>query len=373
MTKYPVLLVFNLALLALAGGCQETRPAAIDAAVSAGPCAPSDPDSYPSERYLDNALIELGLRAAHDAFMLPMRAAGADVAMKPTAMQLRALYQAGPPSVKSITTPAFAAQVEEWLALFEASAGQPWMPADPPPATGGKLGTDIFSRDGLDIRQAIDKGLFAAAFYNHAATLMGGAVTPATIDRILAIFGSHPSFSTGDGGAATADVWSAVYARRRTDPRAPSPGIYLRIKRNLIAARAAAAAGGACATELQGALRAVREDWEQALLATTLFYASDARTKLGQANAAAALHSLGEGLGFAYGFRMMPVDRRRISDGQIDEILALLGIPPGGPVTLYKFATDTTAQVSRLDGAITKIQAVYGFSDAEVASFQIAY
>lgn len=371
------LLAGCLPLLACAddssSGGSDAGPGGASTGGPASACAPADPDRYPSAGYQSNAIIELGIRAAHEAFMLPMRMAGSDGTSKPTATQLKALFDSGPPSLRSITTPYFAARIDGWLALFEASAGNSWTPAEPPPATGGKLGVDIYSKEGLDIRQAIDKGMFSAAFYNHAVKLMNGPVTPATIDRILALFGTHPSFSMGDAGAGSVDIWAAVYARRRTNPNASSPGLYRRIQRNLIAAQAAAGGGADCQDELQTALRAIREDWERTLLATTLFYANDAKTKLGMLNVAGALHSLGEGLGFAHGFRMMPAENRRITDAQIDEILTLLGAPPDGPVTLYRFATDTAAQAPRLDEVVAKVQMVYGFSDAEVASFKNAY
>ncbi len=354
-----------------AGAVREDAGVGSEGPVSA--CAPADPDRYDGADYESNAIVELGLRAAHESFMMPMRNAGNDTTLKPTVAELRARFDQGPPSLRSITTPYFAGKVDEWLALFEASAGNAWAPADPPPATGGKLGVDIFSPEGLDIRQAIDKGMFVASFYNRAVSLMGGTVTAATVDRILALYGGHPSFGTGDAGAGSADTWSAVYARRRSDPRAATPGIYPRIKGNLIRARAAARAGAGCAAELQEALGAIRADWERALLATTLYYANDARTRFGQANVAGALHSLGEGLGFAYGFRMMPGANRTITDVQIDELLTVLGIPPAGPVTLYRYALDTANEVSRLDEVIARVQAVYGWTAAEVDAFKIAF
>jgi hypothetical protein len=351
----------------------EDGPGGSADAAPASACAPADPERYDDTRYQSNAIVELGLRAAQDAFMMPMREAGADATLKPTAARLRALFDQGPPSLRSITTPYYAGQVDAWLDLFEASAGNSWTPAEPPPATGGKLGVDIFSPQGLDIRQAIDKGMFSASFYNRAVALMNGTVTAATVDRILALYGTHPSFSMGDAGAGSADVGAAVYAKRRTDPAAATPGVYRRIKRDLVAAQAAAAMGAACATELGDALRRIRDDWERTLLATTVYYANDAKTRLGRLEVAGALHSLGEGLGFVHGFRMMPAENRTITDAQIDEILGLIGAPPGGPVTLYRFATDTAAQAPRLDEVIARVQMVYRWSDAEVASFKTAF
>jgi hypothetical protein len=375
------------------GGCDDAQPPSKidsgaggrDGGVDASPegpvnaCAPADPNTYTSASYDTNAAVELGVRQRFNAFLQPMRDAQLDLTKKPTAAELKAIYDMGTPTLRSITTTYYAGKIDEWLTLFEGAAGNMWTPAEPPPAAGGKyLMGDIYSKEGLDIRQAIEKGMFAAAFYNHALTLMNGQVTPATIDRLIAIFGAHPTFPKDDGAMAmNRDIWAASYAKRRTNPAAAmSAGIYYQIKGNLIAAQAAAAGGTACNTELQAALKAFRDNWEKVLFATVIYYANDTKTKLGQVmemNFGPALHNIAEGSSFVHGYRMLPAASRKITDAQIDEILALFGAPATGPITVYKFATDTAAQVPKLDEVINKIKTIYGFSDAEVEAFKTNY
>jgi hypothetical protein len=345
----------------------------------ASACAPANLATYTSASYDTNAAAELGVRQSFSAFLQPMRDAAMDLTKKPTAAELKAIYDMGMPTLRSITTGYYAGKIDEWLGVFEAAAGNMWTPAEPPPATGGKyLMGDIYSKEGLDIRQAIEKGMFGAAFYNHALTLMSGQVSPATVDRLIAIFGAHPTFPKDDGAMAmNRDIWVASYAKRRTNPAAPmSSGIYYQIKANFIAAQAAAAGGASCTTELQAALKSLRDNWEKALFATVIYYANDTKTKLGQVmdmNFGPALHNIGEASSFVHGYRMLPAASRKITDAQIDEILLLFGAPATGAVTTYKFATDTTTQVPKLDEAIAKVKTIYGWSDADVEGFKTNY
>ncbi len=362
-----------------------------DAAVATDSAVPKDanvstcglvvPQAYDGAAFATNAAIELGLRQKLTTLLKPLKDAEASLAVMPTAAALQALYADGTPSLKSITTTAFAARVDNWLTAFEAAAGNTWTPAanadgGAPVPPGGKFGDWLFTETGTDIRQTIEKGLFGAAHFKQASTLLAaGPVTEATLDRVLALYGTNPSFplndKTGDGGVADPDFHSALYAKRREANDASNPGVYLRIKRAFITAQAAIRRGADCNQDRDAAIATLKSDWEKALLATSIFYLNDATTKLGGASPTAAdlasgLHGYGEAVAFVSGFRELAAASRIITDAQIDDILATLGAPVGGPVTSYKFVTDTGTELPKLGQAMTKVAAIYGFTQAEI-------
>jgi hypothetical protein len=339
------------------GGDGGTQPA----------CAPASPD-YPSADFATNAADELALINQFKAFNQKMRDAEASLSVTPTVEELRALY-AGPPSIKDATSSYYQGVVDEALVAFAAAAGKAYTPAEPPPANGGLYDKWIFDPRGVDLRQLIEKGSFASLYYRRAAELAGGTVTPAVVDRILALYGSNPTFSGKDKEVPSPDVLGAVYASRRDAKDAANPGFYLRIKANLVAARAAAEKTE-CSGEAKAALDAVLTDWEKALGGTVIFYMKDAATKAAApATAAAALHGLGEAIGFVQGFRQLPADIRIITDAQVDELLALMEAPPSGTKAPYKLVTDAATVIPKLEQVVTRLASIYGFTPEQVASF----
>ena len=78
------------------------------------------------------------------------------------------------------------------------------------------------------------------------------------------------------------------------------------------------------------------------------------------------MHAYAEGVGFAHGFR--GVSRKLITDAQIDSILELLLAPAGQTPESYRFLNDATL-LANLDQIISDIQAIYGFTDAEINTF----
>ncbi|MCI0570723.1 MAG: hypothetical protein L0Y66_08230, partial [Myxococcaceae bacterium] len=348
------------ALSALALGCGEgTAPM----------CELTVPTEYPAADYATNASAELELRTRFVAFTQVMKDAEADLTKRPSATEMKTLFEGGTTSLKSLTSSYYAEKVAALLTDFEQAAGNTWTPADPPTGNGGKYGSFIFSEVGTDLRQTVEKGMFGATFYNHALQLTSGTVTGATVDRLVAIFGAHPTF-LGDSGSTNPnpDVYAAAYAERRTPVvDGKKQGLYTQIRDNLIKAHAAAARGEECQGNLEEALDGFYKDWERSNFATVIFYGNDVVTKLSNASAtdadrAAALHGYGEMVGFIHGFRTLPAASRIITDAQIDELLTLLGAPSTGTVTAYKLVTDTAAQLPKLQQVMDRIQQIYGFS-----------
>ncbi len=339
-------------------------------------CAPADPSTYPAAMFAANTAGEKAFVDKLKALNKAMQDAETVLTAKVTRPQLDALFSDGANSLKTITSAYYAAQIEAEGAIFDeyvvASDNATFSPGVSP----GLYTAHVFNAKGLDLRQMVEKALFSAALYKRMAEISRQAtVTPADVDRMLAIMGGAPAFPND----AMLDDVVAKYAKRRS-VTTDSNSLYLQLKRDFIAARAAAANPSVCATELTGALARIRLGWEKSLVATTWNYVFIAKTALATAMTDAqkntVLHALGEGIGFTLGLRGLPASDRTITDAQIDEIvLELFAVPAGTEVkvtnaTPYKFITDSAGNILRLDTVMNKIKSVYNFSDADLETFK---
>lgn len=351
----------------------------------AGPtstCGIEIPATYASAAYDTNAAVELQLRKQFDAFLQPMKDAEtaftnvADGGAPPAPIgkpQLNALYSTGTPSIRSISTPFYQGKVDVWLQEYEdAFKDAEYAPVDPPLAgdKGGVYGKWIFNARGVDLRQAMEKGTYISGFYNHAiAVTAAGAPTEATIDRLVAAFGAHPTFPGDPAAAQNKDVNSASYAARRSrDPNATGP--YVKIKAALIKAKASIAVGEKCNQDRDAALKVFFSEWERSNYATVVFYFNDIIKKLGAVDSSVSMHSYGECLGFIGGFRDVPQASRIITDAQIDGLLQTALAPNGGSTDGYKIHTSSGAAGAALQQVISDIKGIYGFTDAEINAFK---
>lgn len=340
-------------------------------------CAPTDPNVYPAAGFEANTTAEKQILMKIAMLNTAMAEAETDLTKSVTKAQLDALYGAGANSLKTVTSGYYAGQIEGdtgLLAQYASASGDKVFA----PGTGEGLGGNwVFNANGLDLRQQVEKGLMSSAQYKHMADISRQAtVTPADVDRMLAVMGGEPAFPYD----TTNDKSVAKYASRRSN-RADLNNLYLTIKNASIKARAAAANPTVCSAELTAALTDIRESWEKVLVTTTLYYAADTQKKLMTANdlatRSAALHSLGEGIAFVHGFRGLPAQNRIITDAQIDEILvSLFALPAATPITgvnvatPYKYLVDDV-QPPRLTTVINKIASVYGFTPAQVMSLVV--
>ncbi|EYF01678.1 hypothetical protein [Chondromyces apiculatus] len=353
-------------------------------------CAPADPDTYDGANFETNAAAELALRTHLTNLNQAMRNAEIDLTVTPSADELLELYDAGTPSLLELTTDYYGDQILSVLEAFAEAAGNTWTPAEPPVPPGGQYGAYIFSEYGTDLRQAVEKGLFGAVFYHHAVTLAGGTIDEATIDRMLAAFGAHPTFpgdseTTDPAVNPNPDRIGAQYAERRSPksadgPNRPAdpanPGPYFRIKADFIKAQAAARAGSACDAERDEAIQRILQEWERVNAATVIYYMNSASTQLTTdgaptATLAAGLHGYGEGTAFLHGFRGLPVEGRIITDAQLDTLLGSIGAAPGETPTSYRLITDPAASVPNLVAAIGEIATIYGFTPQDVDAFKV--
>ncbi len=344
-----------------------------------GGCTVTLPTSYSAEAFAQNAADETSLLAKLNALSAPMRAAELDAGVTVDAGVLSELYSSGKPSLKELTVPQFQPLVTETVALFVDATQKRWTPVASGDGSGGIFGSGtsawIFSSKGVDLRQVIDKGLYGALFYAEAVKRISTAASAADVDKILALYGATPAFPQNDTSAAGKDELSAKYAKRRNAPA--TSGLYTQIRDRFIEARTYAALPE-CSTQRTAALKAIAEGWEKTLLATVVFYVNSAATKLQDPNAtesirASAMHDLGEGAGFVFGLRAIPAERRRITDAQLDAILAALQVPSLKTAALHRLLTDIPPNVEAILAAVPLIQQVYGFSAAQVEGFKISH
>lgn len=282
-----------------------------------------------------------------------------------------------PNTLSSVTLPSYRTLVQAWLFELVNAANSPTPFQNPGmgmPASGeegGLLGTRLLDENGLELEQMVQKGSFGAALYNHALTVINGDLSSsAAIDKLVEIHGTEVTFDPASTTAA------ATYSRRRSNLEAET-GFFYDIKNSLLTAKAAIEAGSDFDTERDEALADYLLSWEESNFATVIYYCNATKVQLQDASALAdgaekdaalgnALHAYAEGVAFAHGFKGL--SQKQITDAEIDSILELLLAPEGQTPESYRFLNEVTL-LANLDQIIEDIQAIYGFSDAEVTSF----
>lgn len=264
-----------------------------------------------------------------------------------------------------------------WFDKLAQASGKTWDPnSNDSNLTGGVYGGYLFDAQGVEIEQLVEKGQFNATLYNHAVKLMSGPISLATVDQLVAIFGAKPAFANSGSANVSAenrDRAMANYGARRDKNN--GEGMYSQIKTAFIKLQAAVKAGSDFETEKAEALKSIQALWEKINAATTINYCHSSISALSSTNPTeaqigGALHAIGEGIGFIHGFRTIPQNYRIITDAQIDEILALFNAPALGNASVYKFATEPSNELPKLQQAMNKLQSIYGFSNQEMEDFK---
>lgn len=366
MKIYEIIRLLSLfSLIIVFGACEEEGNMVIEEPVY----------TYSGADFSANAITENAVRTALSNLTLEMkkgRTAGTVVDLS----SLTQLYTTGDPALAAVTSTYYADRIEgatAWLGELAKASGGTYSPGTPS-GEGGVYGGHLFDEHGLELEQLVEKGLFAAAMYNHAATLLAGNLDATTADRIVAIFGAHPDFSNSDNGSlANPDQFSAKYTARRD--KNDGTGMYSQMQAAIAKLQTAIAAGDDLQREEEQAVNAIKTTWEKALFATVINYCHAAISKLSTTNPtdadkASALHSYSEAVGFTHGWRQLPQEYKMITDAQIDELLELLNAPHDDAPTSYTFATDPVNELPKLTQAISKIQNIYGFSDQEIQDFR---
>lgn len=342
-------------------------------------CGVPIPATYESPAFAVNAKASLDMKAALLALDEKMKSTEGSTTAVVTQQDLQALFTSGTPSVRSASTAITQVAIDGYLAAYADAVGKTWSPADIADAggdagtAGGKYdGTYHVSNVGLDLRTAISKTLLGGAFYNYALILSSGLVTEATVDNILALYGASTKLlnrADPDAGA-DADMLAAEYAARRDTKDPTRPGPYQSIKRALLSAKAAAAAGEKCKPDLDAALKVFFGQWERAMYISVIFALNTAST-----NATAvppkgpdAVRAFGEAIGLIGSLRGIPQDRRKITDAQIDALLARVGA--SAP---HLVVTDTSSRVVAFNGAFNDIGAIYGLTPLDIEEAKKSY
>jgi len=335
-------------------------------------CGVPVPTTYESPAFAVNAKASLDMKAALLALDEKMKSTEGSTTAVVTVQDLQALFTSGTPSVRSASTAITQTIIDGYLSAYADAVGKTWSPADIADAggdagtSGGKYeGTFHVSNVGLDLRVAIAKSLLGGAFYNYALILSSGLVTEATVDNLLALYGASTKLANRadpDGGA-DGDMLAAEYAARRDTKDPTRPGPYQTIKRAILSAKAAAAAGDTCKADLDAALKVFFGQWERAMYISVIFALNTASTSATAVppKGPDAVRAFGEAIGLIGSLRGIPQDRRKITDAQIDALLTRVGA--SAP---YQLVTDTNARVVAFNSAFTDIGAIYGLTALDI-------
>ncbi|MFN4080525.1 MAG: hypothetical protein ACK4NS_06460, partial [Saprospiraceae bacterium] len=327
----------------------------------------SVPSSYDGAQYASRTATQYAVRGQLNALVAACKK-GRTQGVTLSFDTLNNLYAtAGAPTLKSIATPYYDGQLSGpngWLAELAKASGGTYTPGPPTGGQGGVFGPYLFDENGLEIEQLVEKGLFGAALYNHAVSLMQGEITEATVDQLVAIFGAHPDFPNTPTAAKAAnpDAFMANYAARRD--KNDGAGLYSQIKRAFIKLQAAVKAGPDYRQERDEALAEISLLWEKINFATVINYSHTvirlmSNTNPTDAEKASALHSYGEAVGFTHGWRTIPASYRRITDAQIDQILTLLNASPNTTPASYLFISSPVSQLPKAQDVIALLKGIY--------------
>ena len=332
------------------------------------------PDAYDGSNFEANTITDDAARSQLSTFVNKAKE-GRTPGVQVSASELDQLFAAGSPSLQDVTTSYYAGRVSGWIDELASASGNSYTPGQPN-GNGGTLGGYLFDENGLELEQLLDKGLYGAAMYNHAISLIdAGNLTPATVDRLVSIFGAHPDFPNTNNSATAdnPDQFLANYTARRD--KNDGEGLYSQMKAHFITLQAALQAGDLYNAERDQALADLLLTWEQCNAATAINYCHQTLDKLSETNLTddqigSGLHSYAEAVGFLHGWRTIPAEYKLITDAEIDQLLALLNAPYGGTPTSYTFVTDPANELPKVQQVIDELQGLYGFTDQEIEDFK---
>lgn len=337
------------------------------------------PDTYDASNYVSNTTSHTTVRTALINLTAEMKK-GRTPGNKVDANTLNTLYSTGTPSLKSYSSTYYNGKIEGtngFLSELAKASGGTFVPGTTT-GNGGTYGAYLFDETGVELEQLVEKGLFGAALYNQALSLMASHTefTPAKADQLLSMYGASPLFKSSDNTTkhgAEIDRFMANYGARRD--KNDGNGLYTQMKIALITAQAAAKATPANHSKMLEAFETIKNTWEKINAATVINYCHSGISTLSSTNPsdaqkAGALHALNEAIGFLHGWRTLSTSGRKITDAQIDELLALLNYPVSGTPKPYVFLTDPLNELPKLQQIITKLKGIYSFNDTQIEEFK---
>jgi hypothetical protein len=329
------------------------------------------PTTYISANYDANSVTEKGVRDGLGELSSAMKAGRSGATVNTSDLTSKFA------TVRSITTLYYAGKVDNWLTEIANASGGQYNSAAMPSGNGqgGVLGSYLLDENGIELEQLVEKGLFGAALYSHALSVMTelqATPNPDNVDKIVQIWGAHPSFQNSDKAENNKDVFAAKYAARRD--KNDGNGYYTKVRDALIKAKAAAG-DASFNTELTEAIADIKLNWEKSQMATVINYCQAAISKLSatsldDAARGSGLHSYSEGVGFLHGWKTIPQSDKVITDAQIDELLGLMLAPHNSAATSYRFLLEPTTTLPQLQQVIDRLQTIYSFTDQEITDFE---
>jgi hypothetical protein len=335
------------------------------------------PDTYESANYEVNVTTERTLRNELLALTTAMGVAESNAKLNNNTVTPSITYSS---TLKSATETVFADSVAKWLVELVTAANEDvaFDIVTAPAGNGGLLGNRLLNKYGVELNQIIEKSAYGAMLHQQALKILSEPLTVASIDKLIEIFGAHPSFPGDDEAVVNPDIFSAKYAKLRSN-NSGKTGFYYNIKYSLIAAKAAIEAGSAYNEELVYALQSFLVNWELSNFATVVFYLNDAKTKIAEAKSLSdpakqgllgeAMHSYSGGVAFIYGWLSVLEADKIITNAQIKDLLKTLKFEVGKKPESYKY-TQPDASVADFDTAINKIKAIFVFTDAQINGFK---
>ncbi|MHB1278293.1 MAG: DUF4856 domain-containing protein [Bacteroidia bacterium] len=333
------------------------------------------PASYVSMDYDTNTYQERELSQLFSAMLAAMKAGENPAITLDLNTLLSAWNEGGSKSLNARAVP-MGTEVENIrLPEMVKHSGNTYHPDYGDTATiGGVFQSRLLNEGAFEIGQGIDKGAYAGLFLYQILELHKGEFNQKTLDRMLALYGAHPSFPNTPTAANTGhpDKYIANYASRRD--KNEGSGFYTRIKTEFLTLQAAMNAGDEYKVEKEESFARLIHNMEMALAATSVNYMNSAISKLSQTNPtdadkAAALHDLSEAFGFLQGFSNLNSPYITITNEQIQTLQAFLQFD-GQDYSFYKFTNDPVNTLPELVKAINKLQEIYAFSPAEMNDFK---
>ncbi|MEZ4686278.1 MAG: hypothetical protein R3B47_09485 [Bacteroidia bacterium] len=106
---------------------------------------------------------------------------------------LEADFTTGTPSLKNLATAYYRGRINDndgWLSNLARASGGSYSPGQTA-GEGGVFSGYLFDENGIELEQLVEKGLYTAALYNHALSLMNGNMTDGSTDQLIAIWGAR--------------------------------------------------------------------------------------------------------------------------------------------------------------------------------------
>ena len=350
-----------------------------EASVEGGPgaltCGATVATAYVSPSFAANAQSERDLGDRVLALGAKMQSAeGASPAVV-TAAELQAIFTAGAPSLRSVATAFAQSTIDTYLTQFGDAATRTWTPSDAEAeggsTVGGKYaGTSIVNGSGLDLRAASEKVLLNGSLYEFALVLTSGPISEAAIDRLLALFGATPAFANGADAGADTDRLIASYAANRDDKTSAALGPYRKVRNALLVAKAASTNTDKCRDDLLAAFNLFLLEWEKSAYLSVIYFLNQAATSAvaSPPNGPASLRAFGSAIGFVQSFKTIPLDRRKINDQQIEDLLTRIGA-----AAPYQLVTKTSERVVAFNTAFQDIGAIYGLTQTQIEDAKKSY